>query len=94
MAPRNRIIRPDKSKSKGDKGKSKGDKSGAGAGKGDVSGKKCFFCDKLGHVKADCRKLKAAIAAGTHDERGKPIRPPADLMDSLATLDPDDPDAG
>jgi len=38
--------------------------------------------------------VEALVTAGVCDERGKPTRPPADLMDSLATLDPDDPDAG
>ena len=57
----------DKDKSKTDKaGKVKNDKTKQGTkGKDNPNaGKKCFYCSKEGHVKADCRKRLADIAAG------------------------------
>ena len=61
-------------KSKDDKGKGKGWKSEAkdnGAksqDSGDIAQKKCFFCDRIGHMKSDCQQrandMRKATAAG------------------------------
>ena len=59
---------------KGAKGKDKGkqknpgkgaEKSGKGKGAGRAtSADRCLYCNKLGHGKCDCRKLKADQSAG------------------------------
>lgn len=36
--------------------------------------KKCFYCGRTNHIKADCRKLKADIEAGYVDNNGKAIQ--------------------
>ena len=38
-----------------------------------AAGKECHYCKKLNHLKPDCRKLKADIAAGKVDSKGKPL---------------------
>ena len=38
--------------------------------------------------------VEALVTAGVCDDRGKPTRPPAELMDALATLEPSAPSAG
>ena len=65
-------TRSDKGKSsKGGKGKSKGkDRGEKAANKFDGE---CRYCQKRGHNKADCRKMKSDIAAGKCDRSGKPI---------------------
>jgi hypothetical protein len=63
--PRTNPDRPDKDQRKGGKKGHTGFVSPTlkGDGKGDA-GKECFYCKKLGHLKADCRKLAADIASG------------------------------
>ena len=65
--------RSDKDKSsKGGKGKSK--KGGKGTERGEKAANKfdgeCRYCQKRGHKKADCRRMKSDIAAGKCDKSG------------------------
>ena len=67
--------RSDKGKGgKGGKGNSK--KGGKGKEKDEKPVSKfegeCRYCQKKGHKKAECRKMKAGLAAGMCDERGLP----------------------
>ena len=59
---------------KGGKGKSK--KGGKGMERDEKSASKfdgeCRYCHKKGHNKAECRKMKADLAAGKSDKNGKP----------------------
>ena len=59
---------------KGGKGKSK--KGGKGKEKDEKSASKfegeCRYCQKKGHNKAECRKMKVDLAAGKCDKHGKP----------------------
>ena len=59
---------------KGGKGKSK--KGGKGNEKDDKSASEvegeCRYCEKKGHNKVECRKMKADLAAGKCDKHGKP----------------------
>ena len=65
--------------SRSDKGKGKGGKGGK-SGKGKSIAEKsaskfegeCRYCQKKGHKKAECRKMKADLAAGKCDKNGKP----------------------
>ena len=66
--------RPDTGKSgKGGKGKSK--RGGKGKERGEKAASKfegeCRYCQKRGHKKVDCRKMKSDIAAGNCDKSGK-----------------------
>ena len=68
--------RPDKGKGgKGGKGKSK--KGGKGKKRDEKAVSKfdgeCRYCIKRGHKKAECRKMKADLAAGKCENNGKPI---------------------
>ena len=68
--------------SRSDKGK--GGKGGKGKSKNGGKGKEkdekpvskfegeCRYCQKKGHKKAECRKMKADLAAGKCDKHGKP----------------------
>lgn len=38
-----------------------------------AAGKECHYCKKPNHFKSDCRKLKADIAAGKVDAKGRPL---------------------
>ena len=59
--------------SKGGKGKSK--KGGKGKEKDEKRGSRfegeCRYCQKKGHKKAECRKMKADLAAGKCEKNGK-----------------------
>ena len=50
-------------------------KKGSGKSGDPAAGKdkECHYCKKKGHFKVDCRKLKAAAAAGKVDPKGKPL---------------------
>lgn len=53
-----------------------GGKETTGLGKGSVTSNGDeidFYCRKLNHWRAECRKLKADIAVGRGDAKGKPI---------------------
>ena len=44
--------------------------------------KKCFYCDKVGHVRADCRKMKR------DDEERRNMSPQNGLNSSSASMSP------
>ena len=65
-------------KGKGGKGgKDKSKKGGKGKEKDEKPGSKfegeCRYCQKKGHKKAECRKMKAELTEGKCDKNGKPI---------------------
>ena len=57
-------------------GKDKSKKGGKGKEKDEKPGSKfegeCRYCQKKGRKKAECRKMKADLAAGKRDKNGKP----------------------
>ena len=61
---------------KGTGGRSKSKKGGKGKEREEKAASKfngeCRYCQKKGHEKADCRKMKADIDAGRCDKSGKP----------------------
>ena len=61
---------------KGKGGRSKSKKGGKGKEREEKAASKfngeCRYCQKKGHKKADCRKMKADIDAGRCDKSGKP----------------------
>ena len=62
---------------KGKGGKGKFEKEGKGKERGERAATKfdgeCRYCQKKGHKKSDCRKMKSDIAAGKCDKGGKPM---------------------
>ena len=70
-------AQPDKGRGgKGRKGKAK--KGGKGKEKDEKTAGKfegeCRYCQKKGHKKTECRKMKADLASGKRDKSGKPTR--------------------
>ena len=61
---------------KGKGGRSKSKKGGKGKEREEKAASKfngeCRYCQKKGHKKADCRKMKADIDASRCDKSGKP----------------------
>ena len=51
-----------KTKDSKEKAKAKDDKDKTDSKSKDHRDKNCFYCDKIGHVKADCRKKKTTLA--------------------------------